>query len=69
LALLGKRAERFAGCEEGEGMTLTEFMRLLQDLGGIALTVLLIFVAYKIAMLIDTLAERVKNKEEGDKNA
>jgi len=50
-------------------MTLTEFMRLLQDLGGIALTVLLIFVAYKIAMLIDTLAERVKNKEEGDKNA
>ena len=45
-------------------MTLSELIRMLGDFAEIAVTILLAYVVYKIAMLIDTLNSKIK----GEKN-
>ncbi len=45
-------------------MNLSEFVRMLGDLAEIAVTVLLAYVVYKIAMLVDSLNCKIK----GEKN-
>lgn len=44
-------------------MALTEFVNLLQDFAEIAVTVLLVYAVYKIAMLIDTLSNRIRGEK------
>lgn len=45
-------------------MTLSELIRMLGDFVEIAVTILLAYVVYKIAILVDTLNSRIK----GEKN-
>lgn len=45
-------------------MTLSELVRMLGDFAEIAVTILLAYVVYKIAMLVDTLNSKIK----GEKN-
>lgn len=45
-------------------MTLSELVKMFGDLAEIAVTILLAYVVYKVAMLVDTL--RNKLKEERD---
>jgi len=45
------------------GLSISEFLRLIQDLAEIGVTVLLIYVVYKIAMLIGTLEKKVKGEK------
>lgn len=46
-------------------MALSDFIRMLGDIAEIAVTVLLAYVVYKIAMLVDTLNCKIK----GEKNS
>jgi len=41
-------------------LTLSELTRMLSDFAEIAVTILLAYVVYKIAGLIDTLSSRIK---------
>ena len=41
-------------------MTLSELIRMLGDFAEIAVTILLAYVVYKIAILIDTLNSKIK---------
>ncbi len=41
-------------------MTLSELVRILGDFAEIAVTILLAYVVYKIAALIDTLNSKIK---------
>ncbi|MCK4424143.1 hypothetical protein KAU93_00540 [Candidatus Bathyarchaeota archaeon] len=45
-------------------MTLSELVRMLGDFAEIAVTILLAYVVYRIATLIDTLNSKIK----GEKN-
>ena len=44
-------------------MTLSELIRMLGDFAEIAVTILLAYVVYKIAMLIDTLNSKIKGQK------
>jgi hypothetical protein len=44
-------------------MTLADFIRILNDFTQIAVTLLLAYVTYKIAMLVDTLNRKIKQGE------
>ncbi len=44
-------------------MSLSEFVRMLGDLTEIAVTILLAYVVYKIAILIDTLNFKIKKEK------
>jgi len=41
-------------------VTLSELIRMLSDFAQLAVTVLLAFVVYKIAVLIDSLSHKIK---------
>jgi hypothetical protein len=43
-------------------MTLSELIRMLEDFAEIAVTILLAYVVYKVAVLIDTLNSRLKRE-------
>ncbi|MBS7616139.1 hypothetical protein KEJ45_02930 [Candidatus Bathyarchaeota archaeon] len=43
-----------------DAMTLSELVKMLGDFAEIIVTVLLAYVVYKIAVLIDTLGKKVK---------
>ena len=45
-------------------MTLSEIVKMLADIAEIAVTILLAYVVYKIAVLIETLNSKIK----GEKN-
>jgi len=53
-------------------LTLNELIRALGDLAEVAVTILLAYVVYKIAILVDTLSYKVKEdrspQTEGEKN-
>jgi len=42
-------------------MTLTEFVRFFGDFAEIAITVLLLYVIYKVAVLVDTLHRKIRD--------
>ena len=44
-------------------MTLSELVRMLGDFAEIAVTILLAYVVYKIATLIDTLNSKIKEEK------
>ena len=44
-------------------MTLSELVRMLGDFAEIAVTLLLAYVVYKIAILIDTLNSKIKGEK------
>ena len=44
-------------------MTLSELVRMLGDFAEIAVTILLAYVVYKIAILIDTLNSKIKGEK------
>jgi len=44
-------------------LSLTEFTRMLGDLAEIAVTILLAYVVYKIAILIDTFNCKIKKEK------
>jgi len=44
-------------------LTLSELIRMLGDFAEIAVTILLAYVVYKIAMLIDTLNSKIKGQK------
>ena len=44
-------------------MTLSELVRMLGDFAEIAVTILLAYVVYKIARLIDTLNGKIKEEK------
>jgi hypothetical protein len=45
-------------------LTLSELVKMLEDFADVAVTILLTYVVYKIAMLIDTVNGKIK----GEKN-
>ena len=44
-------------------MALTDFTRLVEDFAQIAVTLLLAYVAYKIAVLVDTINNKIKTEK------
>ncbi|MFQ5758555.1 MAG: hypothetical protein ACE5IF_02630 [Candidatus Bathyarchaeia archaeon] len=44
-------------------MTLTELMRVLQDFGIFIVIILLAYVVYKIAILIEVISKKIKEKD------
>ncbi|MDH5483430.1 MAG: hypothetical protein OEY22_11240 [Candidatus Bathyarchaeota archaeon] len=44
-------------------MTLTELIRMLGDITEVAVTIMLAVVVYKIAMLIDSLEIKIREKK------
>lgn len=44
-------------------MTLSELVKMLGDFAEIAVTILLVYVVYKIAILIDTLNSKIKGQK------
>jgi len=47
-------------------MTLSEIIRMLGDVAEIAVTILLVYVVYKIASFIDTLNSKIKGERVRD---
>jgi hypothetical protein len=45
-------------------LTLSELMRLLQDLGTLVVIILLAYVVYKIAILIEVMSDRIKGERK-----
>jgi hypothetical protein len=45
-------------------LTLSELIRVLGDFAEIAVTILLAYVVYKIAMFIDTLNSKIKGESK-----
>lgn len=44
-------------------MALGEFVRMLGDVAEIAVTILLVYVVYKIAILVDTVSRTIKGEK------
>jgi hypothetical protein len=44
-------------------MALSDFANLVEDFAQIAVTLLLAYVAYKIARLIDTISDKIKTEK------
>lgn len=44
-------------------MALGEFVRMLGDVAEIAVTILLVYVVYKIAILVDTVSRKIKGEK------
>lgn len=44
-------------------MALSDFIRLIEDFAQIAVTVLLAYVAYKIARLVDSINTKIKTEK------
>jgi len=45
-------------------MSLHELMRLLQDFGTFVIIVLLAYVVYKIAILVEVMGDKLRRKKE-----
>lgn len=45
-------------------MTLTELMRALQDFGIFLVIILLAYVVFKIAMLIEVMSKKIKGEKD-----
>jgi hypothetical protein len=45
-------------------MSLSELTNIVNDFAEIAVTILLAYVAYKVAMLVDTLNHKIKKEEK-----
>ena len=46
-------------------MNLSELVRLVEDMAEVAVTVLLAYVAYKVALLVGSLSRRLKEDKSG----
>jgi len=46
-------------------LNLSELVRLVEDMAEVAVTVLLAYVAYKVALLVDSLSRRLKEDKSG----
>lgn len=44
-------------------MALGEFVRMFGDVAEIAVTILLVYVVYKIAILVDTVSRKIKGEK------
>ena len=48
----------------GVRLTLTELMRVLQDLGIFVVVILLAYVVYKIGILIEVISNKIKGEKD-----
>ena len=52
---------------KGEKVKMSQVVSLVEDFAEIAVTIILVYVAYKIAVLIDTLTNQLKAQKQSAK--